>query len=157
MAPKLSENMGKLIHRMGQEREDRIISGKTNLTVAAIFLIDDNWKVFKEYRNITGRPLRPEEIEEVEKMLRCKDPRYGLLSRRLRKWVERVIDVWRRHEECLLGKQLELFQNLLESKKETDEKRNRDRLQILCPRRFSEMELLFIAYLKDNELCIMSG
>jgi len=52
MATKLSENMSKLIHQMGQEREDRIISGKTNLTVAAIFLIDDNWKIFKEYRDI---------------------------------------------------------------------------------------------------------
>ena len=57
--------MSKLIHRTGQEREDRIISGKTNLTVAAIFLIDENWKVFKEYRDITGKPLRPEETEEV--------------------------------------------------------------------------------------------
>ena len=50
MATKLSENMSKLIHRMGREREDGIISGKTKLTVATIFLIDDNWKVFKEYR-----------------------------------------------------------------------------------------------------------
>ena len=47
MATKLSENMSKLIHRMGREREDRIISGKTKLTVAAIFLIDDNWRIFK--------------------------------------------------------------------------------------------------------------
>ena len=37
---------------------------------------------------------------------------YGLLSRRLRKWAEKVIDVWRRYEEMLLGRQLELFQNL---------------------------------------------
>ncbi len=42
------------------------------LTVAAIFLIDDNWKVFREHREIIGKPLRQEEIEEVEKMLRCK-------------------------------------------------------------------------------------
>ena len=82
---------------------------------------------------------------------------YGLLSRRLRKWAEKVIDVWRRHERRVLGQQLELFQNLLESKKETDEKRNRNRLQILCPRCFSEMELLFIAYLKDNELWVIGG
>ena len=31
------------VHRMGREREDRIIDGETKLTVAAIFLIDDNW------------------------------------------------------------------------------------------------------------------
>lgn len=48
MATKLSENMSKLVHRMGREREDRIINGETKLTVAAIFLIGDNWKVFKE-------------------------------------------------------------------------------------------------------------
>ena len=82
---------------------------------------------------------------------------YGLLSRRLRKWAEKVIGVWRRHEERLLGQQLELFQNLLESKKEADEQRNRNRLQILCPRCHTEMELLFIAYLKDNELWVMGG
>ena len=80
MATKLSENMSKLIHRMGREREDRIISGETKLTVASIFLIDDNWKIFKEYRDIIGKPLRQEEIEEVEKMLRCKDPRYGFAT-----------------------------------------------------------------------------
>ncbi len=68
-----------------------------------------------------------------------------------------MIDVWRRHEERLLGQQLELFQNLLESKKEADEQRNRNRLQILCPRCFSEMELLFVAYLKDNELWVIGG
>ena len=431
MATKLSENMSKLIYQMGRDRENRIVTGKTKLTVTAIFLIDDNWKVFKEYRDIIGKPLRHEEIEEVEKMQRCKDPRYGfstyvclgcgtqkiigfscngrlctycgyrhakeyakrlanrlldlpyrfftftipaglrslvnqnaellkivqdsmfvalqetletsynnelekkasrkglkrekylklqtgmlaglqtfggdmkthihehcivvdggidqysqivnvreipmpllrrkiqyhvltnlrkaiprtrqnlrlidemfrkypngfvvhdsgkaknrnwlvryivryirhpaiansrlmkydgenvtfwyehkkerytvvmkvfdfiesvikhipqkhqkliryygLLSRRLRKWAEKVIDVWRRNEERLLGRQLELFQNLLESKKEADEKRNRMRLQILCPRCFSEMELLFIAYLKDNELWMIGG
>ena len=82
---------------------------------------------------------------------------YGLLSRRLRKWAEKVIDVWRRHEERLLGRQLGLFQNLLESKKEADEQRNRNRLQILCPRCFSDMELLSIAYLKDNELWMIGG
>lgn len=32
---------------MGLEREDKIINGKMKLTVATIFLIDDNWKVFK--------------------------------------------------------------------------------------------------------------
>jgi len=82
---------------------------------------------------------------------------YGLLSRRLRKWAEQVISVWRRHEEMLLGQQLELFQNLLESKKEADDQRNRNRLQILCPRCRTEMELLFTAYLKDNELWMIGG
>jgi hypothetical protein len=431
MTKKLSGKLSSLIHQMGRDREDRIISGETKLTVAAIFLIDDNWRIFKEYRDIIGKPLRQEEIEEVEKMLRCKDPRYGfatyvclgcgtqkiigfscngrlctycgyrhareyakrladrlldlpyrfftftipaglrslvsqnakllkivqdsmfialqetlevaynnelaekaskkglkreknlklktgmlaglqtfggdmkthihehciivdggiddysqivsvreipmallrrkvqyhvltnlrkaipktrenqrlinemfekypkgfvvydsgktknrnglvryivryirhpaiansrlvrydgeevtfwyehkkerytvvmkvfdfiesvikhipqkhqkliryygLLSRRLRKWAEKVIDVWRRHEERLLGQQLELFQNLLESKREADERRNRNRLQILCPRCRTEMELLFIVYLKDNELCMIGG
>ena len=80
-----------------------------------------------------------------------------MLSRRLRKWAEKLIDVWRRHEERLLGQQLELFQNLFESKKEADEQRNRNRLQILCPGCHTEMELLFIAYLKDNELWIIGG
>ncbi len=47
MSEKLSEEWSKLIHRMGREREDHIIRGKTKLTVTAIFLIDDNWKVFK--------------------------------------------------------------------------------------------------------------
>jgi hypothetical protein len=82
---------------------------------------------------------------------------YGLLSRRLRKWAEKVIDVWRRHEERLLGQQLELFQNLLESKREADEQHNRNSLQILCTRCFSEMELLFIAYLKGNDLWMIGG
>jgi len=68
-----------------------------------------------------------------------------------------VISVWRCHEEMLLGRQLELFQHLLESKKEADRKRNLNRLQILCPKCFSEMELLFIAYLKDNELWMIGG
>jgi hypothetical protein len=68
-----------------------------------------------------------------------------------------VIDVWRCHEERLLGQQLELFQNLLESKKEADEQRNRNRLQILCPRCRSEMELFSIAYLKGNELWVIGG
>jgi hypothetical protein len=49
MAERLSEEWNRLIHRMGREREDRIIGGETKLTMAAIFLIDDNWKVFKEY------------------------------------------------------------------------------------------------------------
>ena len=58
MVTKLSENMSKLIHRVGQEGENGIISGKTKLTVAAIFLMDNNWKVFKEHREIIGKPLR---------------------------------------------------------------------------------------------------
>ena len=82
---------------------------------------------------------------------------YGLFSRRLRMWAEKIIDVWRRHEERVLGRQLELFQNLLESKKEADKQRNRNRLQILCPRCGAEMELLSIAYLKDNELWMIGG
>jgi hypothetical protein len=32
MATKLSENMSKLIHRMGREREDRLIGGEMKLT-----------------------------------------------------------------------------------------------------------------------------
>jgi len=39
---------------MRMEREDRIINGKTNLTVAAIFLMDDNWKIFRQYGEIIG-------------------------------------------------------------------------------------------------------
>jgi hypothetical protein len=35
--------------------------------------------------------------------------------------------------------------------------RNRNRLQILRPRCSSEMELLFIAYLKGNELWVIGG
>ncbi len=68
MATKLSENMSKLIYQMGRDRENRIVTGKTKLTVTAIFLIDDNWKVFKEYRDIIGKPLRQEELDEVEKI-----------------------------------------------------------------------------------------
>lgn len=37
MAEKLSEELNGLIHQMGREREDRLITGKTKLTVAAIF------------------------------------------------------------------------------------------------------------------------
>ena len=80
MAAKLSEGMSKLIHVMGRERENLIISGKMKLTLAQIFLMDSNWKVFKERRGIIGKPLRNEEIEELEKMLRCKDPRYGFAT-----------------------------------------------------------------------------
>ena len=80
MAEKLSGKLNSLIHQMGRDREDRIISGETKLTVAAIFLIDDNWKIFREHREIIGKPLRQEEIEEVEKMLRCKYPRYGFAT-----------------------------------------------------------------------------
>jgi len=39
------------------------------LTVEAIFLMDGNWKTFKEHREIIRKPLRDEEIDEVEKML----------------------------------------------------------------------------------------
>ena len=65
---------------------------------------------------------------------------YGLLSRRLRKWAERIIGVWRRHEERVLGRQLELFRHLLESKEQADKQRNRMRLQILCPSRINLRE-----------------
>jgi len=82
---------------------------------------------------------------------------YGLLSQRLRKWAEQVISVWRCHEEMLMGRQLELFQHLLESKKEADRQRNLNRLQILCGRCGSEMELFSIVYLKDNELWMIGG
>ena len=77
MAAKLSKELSKAIHQMGMEREDRMISGETKLAVAAIFLMDDNWKVFGEYRDTIEKPLRQEEIDEVEKMLRCKDPDTG--------------------------------------------------------------------------------
>ena len=82
---------------------------------------------------------------------------YGLLSRRLRRWAEKIIDVWRRYEKIVLGRQLELFQNFLESKKEADKQRNLNRLRILCPRCHTEMELLSIAFLKGNELWIIGG
>ena len=52
MAKKLSGRLSSPIHQMVRDREDRIISGETKLTLAVIFLIDDNWKVFKEYRDI---------------------------------------------------------------------------------------------------------
>ena len=39
----------------------------------------------------------------------------------------------------------------MESKKAADKQRNRNRLQILCPRCRTEMELLFIAYMKDMD------
>lgn len=58
MSEKLLEEWSKLIHRMGREREGCIIGGKTKLTVAVIFLIDDNWRIFKEYRDIIGKSLR---------------------------------------------------------------------------------------------------
>jgi hypothetical protein len=76
-ATKLSQESNRDIHRIGREREYKIISGKTKLTLAQIFLMDGNWKIFKKHREIIGKRLRQEEIEEVEKMLRCKDPRYG--------------------------------------------------------------------------------
>jgi hypothetical protein len=66
MAKKLSGKLSSLIHQMGRDREDRLFSGETKLTVTAIFLIDDNWKVFKEYRDIIGKPLRQEEDVEMQ-------------------------------------------------------------------------------------------
>ena len=80
MADKLSKEFSGIIHGIGRERENRIIAGKPKLTVAQIFLMDGNWEIFKEHREIIGKPLRQEEIEEVEKMLRCKDPRYGFVT-----------------------------------------------------------------------------
>ena len=74
-----------------------------------------------------------------------------------------------------MGCQLELFQHLLESKKqafekslskrvlgasaprEADKQRNLMRLQILCRRCGSEMGLFSIVYLKDNELWVIGG
>jgi hypothetical protein len=47
------------------------------VTVTAVSLIENNWKVFKEHGESIGKLLRQEETEEVEKMLRCRDPRYG--------------------------------------------------------------------------------
>ena len=75
MAEKLSEKLSSLIHQIGRDRKNRIVTGKIELTVAVIFLMDDNWKLFREHREIIGKPLRQEEIEEVEKMLRCKGSR----------------------------------------------------------------------------------
>ena len=37
MSEKLSEEYSKIIYRIGQEREDKIISGKMKLTVGTIF------------------------------------------------------------------------------------------------------------------------
>jgi hypothetical protein len=45
MAQRLSGELSKLIHQMGRERADRIISGETKLTVAAIFLIDEEGRL----------------------------------------------------------------------------------------------------------------
>ena len=36
MSSELSKELSKVVHRMGMEREDRIISGKTKLTVQTI-------------------------------------------------------------------------------------------------------------------------
>ena len=69
MAQRLSGKLKKLIHQMGREREDRIITSKTRLAVSQIFLMDGNWKIFREHREITGKPLRQEEIEKVENMV----------------------------------------------------------------------------------------
>ena len=80
MADKLSKEFSGIIHGVGRERENRIIAGKPKLTVAQIFLMDGNWEIFKEHREIIGKLLRQEEIEEIEKMLRCKDPRYGFAT-----------------------------------------------------------------------------
>ena len=57
MAAKLSQEWNRTIHRVGREREYRIITGETKLTVAQIFLMDANWKIFKEHREIIGKPL----------------------------------------------------------------------------------------------------
>ncbi|MFC1713603.1 hypothetical protein ACFL6S_08045 [Candidatus Poribacteria bacterium] len=57
MAERLPEKWSRIIHRMDREREYRIICGETKLTVTAIFLIDDNWKIFKEYREIIPRRI----------------------------------------------------------------------------------------------------
>ena len=63
--------------------------------------------------------------------------------------------MWRRQR--VLGRQLELFLHLLESKEQADEQRNHMRLQILCLRCGCETELFFIAYLKGNELWVIGG
>ncbi|MBM3240180.1 hypothetical protein FJZ31_28175 [Candidatus Poribacteria bacterium] len=73
------------------------------------------------------------------------------------KWLREFPLISRCHEEMLLGRQLELFQHLLESKKEADRQRNLNRLRILCGRCGSEMELFSIVYLKDNELWVIGG
>ena len=52
---------------------------------------------------------------------------------------------------------MELFQHLSESKKEADKERNRTRLQILCRKCGSEMELFSIVYLRDSELWVIGG
>ena len=65
MTSKLSKELSKRIHQIGRKWEDQIITGKTKLTVTQIFLMDENWKVFREHREIMGKPLRHEEIEEV--------------------------------------------------------------------------------------------
>jgi hypothetical protein len=57
MVEKLSGKLSSLIHQMGRDRENRIVTGKTKLTVAMIFLMDDNWKIFREHREIMGKPL----------------------------------------------------------------------------------------------------
>ena len=41
LADQFRSHRTRIIDRMGQEREDRIISSETNLTVAGIFLMDD--------------------------------------------------------------------------------------------------------------------
>ena len=56
MTAKLSKELSKLTHQIGGEREDRIITGKTKLTVTQIFLMDENWKdseCLLEIRSIT--------------------------------------------------------------------------------------------------------
>ena len=63
-----------------------------------------------------------------------------------------MIDVWRGDEEKFLGQQLELFQDLLESKKEADEQRNHNRLLFIA-----YLKSKFIAYLKSNELWMIGG
>ena len=80
MAEKLSEELNRVIHQVRREREDGIISDETNLTVAAIFLMDDNWKIFEEYVC--------HEAQSVIPRIRLSDYRdkgYGRHKRRVRR------------------------------------------------------------------------
>jgi hypothetical protein len=45
-------------------------------------------------------------LQKHQKLIRY----YGLLSRKLRKWAEKVIDVWRRHEERVQYKSFLVYQ-----------------------------------------------
>lgn len=70
MAERLSEKWSRLIHRMGREREDRIISGETKLTVTAIFLINDNWKTGGMMSFVRGASNKVEK-ETLMRTLTC--------------------------------------------------------------------------------------